>query len=127
MAATLAELEMRVIELERKVSELSTEAQGQQKLNVRLVQMMEQLRDDVATVRRHSVAMGHKIEELDGRVTSLEVRLGKLEVRMEKLEARMERLEARMEKLEKEFSEFRRELPGIIAETMREVLREYRR
>jgi chromosome segregation ATPase len=120
MAVTLAELETRVLELERKVSELSTEAHGQQKLNVRLLGMMEELRDDVAIVRRHSVAVGRKIEELDGRVTSLEARLGKLEVRMEKLDARMERLE-------KEFSDFRRELPGIIAETMREVLRDYRR
>ena len=118
--ATLAELEMRVGELERKVSELSVESQSQQKLKVRLVPMMEELRDDVATVRRHSVAVGRKIEELDGRMTSLEGR-------MEKLEARMEKLETRMERLEKEFSDFRRELPGIIAETMCEVLREYRR
>ncbi len=43
---------------------------------------------------------------------------------MDRFEARMDQLETRLERIETEVRALRRDLPQLIAETMREVLRE---
>jgi len=128
---TLEELASKLGTLEKRVDRLDSKAEEQDRLNVRLFEMMTEVRDDVATLRRHAVAAGRKLEEmdaridkLDGRIGRLEARIDKLDARLDKLDARMDRLEARMDKLDTNFTAFQHGLPAMIAETMREVLRE---
>jgi len=121
---TLEELASKLGTLEKRVDRLDSKAEEQDRLNVRLFEMMTEVRDDVATLRRHAVAAGRKLEEMDARIDKLDGRIGRLEARMDKLDARMDRLESRMDKLDANFTAFQRGLPAMIAETMREVLRE---
>jgi len=104
---TLEELATKVDALERKVAKLTDETEGQDRFNTRLMGMVKEVRDDVAAVRAdvalmrsHEVAIGQKLEEMDSRLTS------------------------RVEKLDANIAGLRRDLPDMIAETMREVFRE---
>ena len=114
---TLEELASKLGTLEKRVDRLDSKAEEQDRLNVRLFEMMTEVRDDVATLRRHAVAAGRKLEEMDARIDKLDGRIGRLEARIDKLDARMDKLDAN-------FTAFQRGLPAMIAETMREVLRE---
>lgn len=83
-------------ELERRVTALENEMQGQNRLNTRTFEMLAEVRDDVAVLRRHAVATGRKVDELDARTTHIDTQL----------------------------TELRRELPSMMADVMREVLKE---
>jgi predicted nuclease with TOPRIM domain len=95
-------------------------------------------------LERHNVVLTPKVEELTGqfqfissqlasvqrymhgRFDQIEGRFDKLEGRFDKVEGRMDRLEVKVDRLESEVVGLRRDLPTIVAETMREVLREQR-
>lgn len=83
--------------------------------------------------------------ELDHRVTALEkaqnettqtlrwvvAKVGRIAavqdehtLRLERLEDRLDKVETRLEGLQNEFSAFRRELPAMMADVMRDVLKE---
>jgi hypothetical protein len=96
-----------IADLTRRVAALETEAQGQQRYNARILGMLTELRDDVAILRSHAVGLGQRFDALEAKVDSLEAKVGSLEA-----------------KVCAEIGGLRRDLPGIIAETMREVLRE---
>lgn len=82
-----------ILDLERRVAALEAESQGQQRLNTRTFELLGEVRDDVAVLRRHAVALGAKMDELDGRLST-------------------------------EVAALRRDLPGIMADAVREVLKE---
>jgi seryl-tRNA synthetase len=50
--------------------------------------------------------------------------LAALKSRMDRFEARLDRVETRLDRVEQKLDSFRRDLPRIVAETVREVLRE---
>ena len=52
--------------------------------------------------------------------------LAALKTRLDRVEARLDRVESELRQLRDELRQLRRDLPGMIAETMREVLREER-
>jgi hypothetical protein len=85
-----------ILDLERRVAALEAEAHGQQRLNTRTYELLAELRDDVAVLRRHAVATGGKVDELDARISHVDTQI----------------------------SELRRELPSMMADVMREVLKE---
>lgn len=93
-------VEAQIADLTRRVTALEADSQGQQRYNARLLEMAIELRDDVSVLRRHSVALGQRFDALETRFNSLEARVTA------------------------EIAGLRRDLPGMIAETMREVLRE---
>ena len=72
------------------------------------------MRDDVAMLRSHAVGLGQRFDALEAKFGSLEAKVGSLEAKVGSLEA----------KSPAEIGGLRRDLPGIVAETMREVLRE---
>ncbi len=111
------DVETQIADLTRRVSALEKAANGQERHNARVTELLTELKEDVALLRRHAISTGQKVEEMD-------VRLGAVEARMGALEARMEKLEAGLEGVRADIAGLRRDLPGIIAETMREVLRE---
>ena len=88
-------------------------------------------------LERNNVVLTQKVEELTGQfqfissqLTSVQRymhgRFDQIDARFDKLEGRMDRLEGKVDRLEEEVVGLRRDLPGIVAETMREVLREQR-
>jgi BMFP domain-containing protein YqiC len=107
-------VEAQIASLTSRVSALEAEVQGQQRYNARILGMITELRDDVAILRSRAVGLGQRFDALEGKFSSLEVKVTALESRFSSLEA----------KVTAEIGGLRRDLPGIIAETMREVLRE---
>jgi hypothetical protein len=71
-----------------------------------------------------------RVEEFSGQFQFISSQLASvqryLHARFDKLEGRMDKFEGRMDRLEGEVAGLRRDLPSIVAETMREVLREQR-
>ncbi len=108
------DVEAQVASLTSRVSALEAEVQGQQRYNSRILGMIGELRDDVAIVRTHAVKLGQRFDVLEGKFSTMEGRFSTMEGRFSALEA----------KVTAEIGGLRRDLPGIIAETMREVLRE---
>jgi len=106
---TLEEVAARLDAVEARVAALGTNAEGQDRLNSRLFEMLTEVRDDVATLRRHAVATGRKIEEL---AATQDAMRGEMKVGFARVDA--------------DIAGLRRDLPSMIAETMREVLREQR-
>ena len=115
------DVEAQITDLTRRVSALEKTAKEQDRHNARVTDLLTELKEDVALLRRHAISTGQKVEEMDARLGSLEGRMRKVEDRLEKVEVRLERVEERLSGIE---TYLRRDLPGIIAETMREVLRE---
>ncbi len=110
-----------IADLDRRVAVLENAARGQERYNARVTELLTELKEDTALLRRHAISTGQKVEGMDGRFVSLEARVETVEARLQKVEARLEKVEVRLTEIE---TYLRRDLPGIIAETMREVLRE---
>ena len=108
------DVEAQVASLTSRVSALEAEVQGQQRYNSRIFGMIAELRDDVAILRSHAVGLGQRFDALEAKFSTLEARFSTLEAKFSSLET----------KVTTEIGGLRRDLPGIIAETMREVLRE---
>ncbi|WP_088348823.1 MULTISPECIES: hypothetical protein [Rhodomicrobium] len=85
--------------LETRVSSVEQEADGEKMLSRYILNQSRQNGDDLAV----------------------------LKTRMDRLESKVDRVEAELSSLRKDVTSLRGELPAIIAETMREVLREHGR
>jgi chromosome segregation ATPase len=113
------DVEAEIIELKRRIAVLENEVEADRELPVRLFRYVREMRDDIALLRQHAVAAGKHVE-------TIETRLDRVEQRLDKVEQRLSKVESELTGLRAEFNAFRKELPGMIAEAMREVLREYR-
>lgn len=113
------DVEIEIAELKRRMTVLENEVEADRELPVRLFSYVREMRDDVAILRSHAVATGKHVEAID-------TRLDRLEQRMDRVEQRLHKVESELTELRAEFNTFRKELPGMIAATMREVLRDYR-
>jgi hypothetical protein len=60
-----------VADPKRRVTALETESFGQQRFNVRSLEMLTELREDVAILRRHAVATGQKVDSVEVQLTKL--------------------------------------------------------
>jgi chromosome segregation ATPase len=125
------DVEAQIADLTRRVAALEEAANGQERHNARVIEILTELKEDVALLRRHAISTGRKVEEMDVRLGAVEARMGALEARLEKIEAQMDKVETRLGKVEvglegvrADIAGLRRDLPGMIADTMREVLRE---
>jgi chromosome segregation ATPase len=120
--------------LERRVAALESELRGEQGLTRRLFEHVREIRDDIAVLRRHAAASGDELEQIKTRLGRLETQMGRVETEVSGLKTDMSGvktetsgLKTNMGRLETEFGAFRREFPGIVADVMREVLKEQRR
>ena len=120
------DVEAQIADLHLRVSALEKTAKGQDRHNARAAEILTELKEDVALLRRHAISTGQKVEDMDTRLGAVEARLGKVEGRLGKVEAGLEGVRADIAALayRADVTGLRRDLPGIIAETMREVLRE---
>jgi uncharacterized protein YoxC len=83
-------------ELEARVSVLEGEVEGEKLVTRYILEQTRRNGDDIAAVKS----------------------------RLDRVETRLDRLEQKLDALGNAFDGFRRDLPKIVAETMREVLRE---
>ncbi len=90
-----------IAELERRVTALEAEVKHRKTRDDRIVGILTELKEDSALLRRHAIASGQKIEDLDARLSSLESEVKSMRADISAL-------------------------PSILAETMREVLKEGR-
>jgi hypothetical protein len=104
------DVEAQIADLTCRVSALEKTAKGQERHNARVTEILTELKEDMALLRHHAISTGQKVEDIDTRLSAVEVRLDKLETGLEGVRA--------------DIAGLRRDLPGIIAGTMREVLRE---
>ena len=100
------DVEAQIADLDRRVSALEKTAKGQERHNARVTELLTELKEDVALLRRHAISSGQKIEQLEARVAAVETGLEGVRADVKGLRADITAL------------------PGILAETMREVLRE---
>jgi chromosome segregation ATPase len=130
------DVEAEITELKRRVTALETDVQGEQKvsrrlatlenevkadreLSVRLFHYVREIRDDVTLVRSHAVVTDKRIERLEQRMEGVENSLAAVRADVKDMRSDFNNSRA-------EFEAFRKQLPSLIAETMREVLRDYR-
>jgi predicted nuclease with TOPRIM domain len=67
-----------------------------------------------------------RFEKIDARFDRVEGRLDKVEGRFDRVEGRLDRVETRLGRVESGLDGLREDLPGIVGEAMRAVLRETR-
>jgi chromosome segregation ATPase len=89
--------------LERRVAALEQEVEGEKVVARYILDQTRRNGDDLAAIRS---------------------RLDRIEARLDRHDARFDRLEAELQNLRMEFRSLRTELPKIVADTMREVMRE---
>jgi chromosome segregation ATPase len=89
--------------LERRVTALEQEVEGEKLVTRHILEQTRRNGDDIAAMR---------------------TQLGRIEGRIDKVEVAMSSLKSEFSLLRSEFRSLKGELPGIIADTMRDVLRE---
>jgi uncharacterized coiled-coil protein SlyX len=110
-------VETQIADLDRRVSALEKTAKGQERHNARVTELLTELKEDVALLRRHAISTGQKVEEL-------EVRLAAVEAGLEGVRSDITGVRGDIGGVRAELAALRRDLPGMIADTLREVLRE---
>jgi uncharacterized coiled-coil protein SlyX len=110
-------VEAQIADLDRRVAALEKTAKAQDRHNARVAELLTELKEDVALLRRHAISTGQKVEEL-------EVRLAAVEAGLEGVRGDLASVRGDLASVRADVAALRRDLPGIIAETMREVLRE---
>jgi SMC interacting uncharacterized protein involved in chromosome segregation len=98
--------------VETRVEYVAQEVEGEKMLSRYILQQARRNGDDLAILK--------------GRTERMEAKADKLEGKMDKLEGRVEKIEAELRALRSDFNTSQTKLPGMIAEVMREVLRESR-
>ena len=120
------DVETEIVEIKRRLTAVENEVKSEQQFSVRLFNYVREIRDDVAILRSHAMVTDGRTGRVEERMDRLEARMDRLEERMARLEQRLQRVEDDLGALRSEFNDFRREFPGMVAEAMREVLREHR-
>jgi chromosome segregation ATPase len=113
------DVEAEILDLKRRMTTLENEVKANHDFSVKLFVYIREMRDDIAVIRSHAVITDKRIERL-------EARMDRVEADLAALRSDVKELRSDLNGLRSEFKAFRKELPGIIADTMREVLRDYR-
>jgi chromosome segregation ATPase len=113
------DVEAEILDLKRRMTILENEVRANRDVSVKLFIHIREMRDDIALIRSHAVVT-------DKRMERLEQRMDRVEADLTALKTEVKELRTDLNGLRSEFNAFRKELPGMIADTMREVLRDYR-
>jgi chromosome segregation ATPase len=120
------DVEAEITELKRRMTVLENEVRADHEFSVKVFVYVREMRDDVALLRSHAVVADKRIERLEERVERIEASLGALRMDLNELRSEFNELRSEFAASRSEFNTFRKEMPGMIADTMREVLREFR-
>ena len=99
--------------VEDRVEFVAQEVDGEKLLSRYILKQARQNGDDLAAVKT--------------RVDRIEEKVDRVEQKVDRLEHRVDRLETELRGLRSDFNSSQEKLPGMIAEVMREVLRETKR
>jgi hypothetical protein len=116
-----------IAELERRVTALEAGAQTDIQAIKRDLRKLAAAQDytlEQIEVLNRRVAVFEL--ETKGRFDKVDGRFDKVDGRFDKVDGRFDKVEARLDRIEAEQAAFRRDMPGMIADTMREVLKEGR-
>jgi predicted nuclease with TOPRIM domain len=91
--------------VETRVEFVAQEVEGEKLLSRYVLQQARQNGDDLAVLKARTERIEGKVDRLEGKV---------------------DRLEGKVDRLEQRFNQLETKLPGLIADVMREVLRESR-
>jgi tetrahydromethanopterin S-methyltransferase subunit G len=97
-------------EFEARVGVLEREVEGEKMVTRYILEQSRRNGDDLAAVK--------------SRLDRVEARLDRVESRLDRVEQKVDALGSELSGLRGAFAELRRELPKIVAETVREVFRE---
>ncbi len=96
----------------------------------RRVTALEAFQKDTAETLRWVVAKLGRISAIQDehtlRLDRIDARLDKIDTRLDKIDARLDKVESQLDRLTRHFCSLREELPGMIADIMRDVLSEKR-
>lgn len=98
--------------VETRVEFVAQEVEGEKLLSRYILQQTRQNGDDLAILKARTERIEGKVDKLEGKV--------------DKLEGKVDRLDGKVDRLEQKFNQLETKLPGLIADVMREVLRESR-
>ncbi|MGA0595823.1 hypothetical protein ACO2SS_12225 [Enterovirga sp. CN4-39] len=96
--------------LERRVTTLEQEVEGEKLVTRHILEQTRRNADDLAVIKARLVAHDRRFDSHDAR--------------FDRHDARFDRLEGEIRGLKTDFANLRRDLPAMVAETLREVLRE---
>ena len=129
----IMDVEAEIVDLKRRMSTLENEVRTNHEFSVKLFTYVREMRDDIAILRSHAVIADKRVERLEERMERVEGDLAALRSDFKELHSEFKELRSEFSGLRSEFSglrsefeTFRKELPAMIADTMREVLREFR-
>jgi len=106
--------------VEDRVEFVAQEVDGEKLLSRYILKQARQNGDDLAAIKTRVDRIEEKVERLDQKVD-------RLEQKVDGLEQKVDRLETDVRGLRSDFNSSQEKLPGMIAEVMREVLRETKR
>jgi chromosome segregation ATPase len=124
-----------IVELEKRVTALEAEMKVLRRDTQRLLSLQSAAMEQMVELNRRVAALelSMKVElraleaKFDNRMDKFEGRMDQFGGRMDKFDNRMDKFESELGQVKAEQAALRRDLPGIIANTMREVLNERRR
>jgi chromosome segregation ATPase len=122
----IMDVEAEIVDLKRRMTTLENEVRTNHEFSVKLFSYVREIRDDIAILRSHAVVADKRIERLEERMDRVEGHLSALRADFKELRSDFSGLRSEVSGLRSEFETFRKELPAMIADTMREVLREFR-
>jgi t-SNARE complex subunit (syntaxin) len=105
--------------VETRVEFVAQEVDGEKLLSRYVLQQSRKNGDDLAILKTRT-------ERIEERVEKLEQKFDKLEQKVDKLEQKVDKLDQKVDKLDQKVDRLEAKLPGMIADVMREVLRESR-
>ncbi len=112
--------------VETRVEFVAQEVDGEKLLSRYILQQARQNGDDLAVLKARTERIEGKVDKLEQKVDKLEQKVDRLEAEVRGLRVDMSGLRSDMNGLRSDFDSSQSKLPGMIAEVMREVLRETR-
>jgi peptidoglycan hydrolase CwlO-like protein len=113
--------------VEDRAEFVAQEVDGEKLLSRYILKQVRQNGDDLAAIKTRVDRIEEKVEGLDQKIEGLDQKVDRLDQKVDRLEQKVDRLETDLRGLRSDFNSSQEKLPGVIAEVMREVLRENRR
>jgi phage shock protein A len=106
--------------------ELADEVRGEKVVTRHILEQTRRNGDDLAVLKTGFARVEEKVDRLDHKVDRLETKIDGLELGIRALSGRADGGDAKIDRVDHKVDTLARDMPRIVADTMREVLREER-
>ena len=107
-----------------RVNVVEGEVEGEKLVTRHILEQTRRNGDDLAAIKTRLDRVERKLDGLEQKFDGLEQKVGGLEQKVDGLEQNLGGLEQKVGGLEQNLNGLRKDLPKIVGDTMREVLRE---